>query len=246
MNAFAPDTSPDGIAQEPPPLDKPAGEAAPAPEESWREHRSPLDGIEEGMRADQLESLGWLRRYGMEIAERLDRCSRGLLLFKEEPAFKDVDVALAFSRVAKAVRQIIVVEQETAGLREMRVPRAVAERAAPAEPQEPEFGAQASRIDRDADLDHEDLRDRNDIDDYSSAPVQEIMTGVRAELDALPGAQIAACQMAGLPMPDLEPVIPTPFDPGERLPGETGEAYHQRLLAARIQALEAKYGTGPP
>ena len=237
MNAFASNISPNGPAQALPALDKPAGEAAPAP----REYKSPLDGIEEGMRADQLESLGWLRRYGMEIAERLDRCSRGLLLFKEEPAFKDVDVALAFSRVAKAVRQIIVLEQETAGLREMRVPRAVAERA---EATEPACGAPASRPERD--LDREELRDRDDYDDYSTAPAQEIMAAVRAELDSLPGATLAACQMAGLPIPDLEPLIPTPFDPGERLPDETGEAWRQRLLAARIEALEAKYGTGPP
>ncbi|HLG86075.1 MAG TPA: hypothetical protein VKZ79_02650, partial [Alphaproteobacteria bacterium] len=113
MNGFAQDTSPDGPAREDRPLDKPAGEAAPA-----RERKGPLDGIEEGMRADQLESLGWLRRYGMGIAERLDRYARGLLLSQmlQEP-FHDVDVALAFARIAKAVRQIIVLEQETAGIR---------------------------------------------------------------------------------------------------------------------------------
>src|SRR5579871_1073507 len=183
MNGFAQDTSPDGPAREDRPLDKPAGEAAPA-----RERKSPLDGIEDGMRADQLESLGWLRRHGMAIADRLDRYSQGLLLFREQEAFKDVDVALAFSRVAKAVRQIIVLEQETAGLREMRVPRALAERAAAAEP---DYGAPASRIDRDDVLERDDLSDRDDIDDYDhTSPIDEIIADVRADLDALPGAAL--------------------------------------------------------
>jgi len=244
VNAFAPDTSPNGTAQEPPPLDKPAGEAAPPPKESiLGERKSPLDGIEDGMRADQLESLGWLRRHGMAIADRLDRYSQGLLLFREQEAFKDVDVALAFSRVAKAVRQIIVLEQETAGLREMRVPRALAERA---ESREPEYGAPASRIDRDDVRD--DLSDRDDIDDYDhTSPIEEIIAEVRADLDALPGAALAAQQMSRTAEPELAPDAITPFDPGERLPDESAEAYHQRLLAARIQALEARYGsTGPP
>src|SRR5579883_447477 len=236
MNPLAQDPSPDGPAREDRPLDKPAGEAAPA-----RERKGPLDGIEEGMRADQLESLGWLRRYGMGIAERLDRYARGLLLSQmlQEP-FHDVDVALAFSRIAKAVRQIIVLEQETAGIRDMRVPQDVAERTAPrarrAAAQEAAARAVAAGLEADADREADDLIDRDDLidpddtrdcDDYRSGPAEA------------PAAMLAPLS----PAPEPAPIAETPR---ERLPGETSEQWRDRLLAARIRALEAKYGTGPP
>ena len=269
MNTFVHNPSPNGMAQEPKTLDKPDGEAAPAPEQSRpREWKSPLDGIEEGMRADQLESLGWLRRYGMGVAERLDRYSRGLLLARDlQEPFHNVDVTLAFSRVARAVRQIIVLEQETAGVREMRVPRAVAQRAPKAEaaPRDAESDAPPSDTsisrpaDRDTEREADDLTDPDDIDDYDdyddyrSGPVEEIAAQVRAELDAMPDAGRVARRLAEAPADMLAPLSSEP-EPAqtfqtsrERLPGETAEEWHQRHLAARIRALEAKYGaTGPP
>ena len=206
------------------------------------------------MRADQLESLGWLRRYGMGVAERLDRYSRGLLLAADlQEPFKDVDVALAFSRVARSVRQIIVLEQETAGVREMRVPRALVERAASeqaAAAREPDNGAPVSRsVDRDLDRDPDDVDDYDDYDDYRSGPVAEIAAEVRAELDAMPGAAHVTRAMAGTAA-SIAALAPAPAeicdDRRERLPGETAEEWRQRHLAARIRALDAKYGTGPP
>ncbi|HLG88176.1 MAG TPA: hypothetical protein VKZ79_13375, partial [Alphaproteobacteria bacterium] len=234
MNPLVQNPSPDGQV----PLDKPAGEAAPA-----RERKGPLDGIEEGMRADQLESLGWLRRYGMGIAERLDRYARGLLLSQmlQEP-FHEVDVALAFSRIAKSVRQIIVLEQETAGIRAMRVPHDVAERTAPrarrAAAQEAAARAVAAGLEADADREADDLIDRDDTrdcDDYRSGPAEAIMAEVRADLDAMPGAALVARRLAEAPAAMLAPLSPAPEPapiaetPRERLPGETSEQWRDRL-----------------
>lgn len=191
---------------------EPEGGATPGakqgPAELGAPKLGPLEGIEEGMRADQLESLGQLRHFGVAIAERLDRHARGLLLFKEEPAFRDCDVALAFSRVARAVRQIVVLEQETAGVREMRVPRPLTERDAQAESVQAEAVAPAAdmpapseRLDREEPDDADDLRDPDDTDDYDddddyrSGPVGEVIAQVRADLAAAPGASLTADAM---------------------------------------------------
>jgi hypothetical protein len=73
MNTVIQNASLNGRVQETEALDKPAGEAAAA-----ARPKSPLDGIEEGLRADRLESLGWLRRYGMGVAEWLAALRRRL------------------------------------------------------------------------------------------------------------------------------------------------------------------------
>jgi hypothetical protein len=101
MNAFAQDTSPDGTAQEPSALDKPAGEAAP---ESRQERLQ-----------RQLDRLGRLADMAMELAEGLTRKAAEVEVRGGEGY---EDVCLAFTRIARAVRQINFQEQEILGLRE--------------------------------------------------------------------------------------------------------------------------------
>jgi len=217
------------------------------------------------MRADQLETLGWLRRYGMGIAERLDRYARGLLLSEmlQEP-FEDVDVTLAFSRIAKSIRQIIVLEQETAGIREMRVPQDVAqrtaaraERAAAEERAAREIAAQvarelASNEDNEAD-DPVDRDDTQDYDDYRAGPAEEIIAEVRATLDAMPDAGLVAQRLNAAPDAMLEPLTAKPAAPAEpaapadqpspeAAPSDAADDPVQRIIAAMM----ARRGTGPP
>ncbi|HLG88761.1 MAG TPA: hypothetical protein VKZ79_16350, partial [Alphaproteobacteria bacterium] len=146
-----------------------------------------------------------------------------------------------------------VLEQETAGIRDMRVPHDVAERTAPrarrAAAQEAAARAVAAGLEADDLIDRDDTRD---CDDYRSGPAEAIMAAVRAELDAMPGAALVARRLAEAPAAMLAPLASAPEPapiaetPRERLPGETSEQWRDRLLAARIRALEAKYGTGPP
>ena len=101
MNAFAQETSPNGPAQEPQALDKPAGEAAP-------------EGRQERL-ARQLDRLGRLADMAMELAEGLTRRAAEI----EVQGGDGYEAAcLAFTRVARAVRQINFQEQEILGLRE--------------------------------------------------------------------------------------------------------------------------------
>ena len=101
MNAFAQDTSPNGPAQEPAARDKPAGEAAP---------ESRQDRLER-----QLDRLGKLADMAMELAEGLTRRAAEI----EMQGGDGYEAAcLAFTRVARAVRQINFQEQEILGLRE--------------------------------------------------------------------------------------------------------------------------------
>ena len=190
------------------------------------------------MRADQLESLGFLRRCGCHIAGRLDRYAAGLdrpaagsLLFRDESPFAGVDVALGFSRVAKAVRQIVVLEQETAGVRPIAVKREAAAVPAPAAVASDRDALKAGEADatrpqrlvhEDAhDLpDAEDLHDRDDIDDYDdyaelrSGTLQDAIARISRDLNALPGAALVKQQMeerlakVDLPEP-AQPVVET-------------------------------------
>jgi hypothetical protein len=134
------------------------------------------------------------------------------------------------------------------------VPRDVAERAAEREAArpKPDYSAIIASLERDEASEPDDRRDRDDTqdyDDYRSGPVDAIIADLRAELDAMPGAAHVACAMAATSA-SIEAIAPEPAETREdangRLPGETGEQWRQRLIAERVRALEAKYGTGPP
>jgi len=163
---------------------------------------SPLAGIEEGTRADEdridafasvdLECLAELRGIGMAIAEGLGRYVAGTLLPSEEKVFKGCDVALAFSRVARAVRQIIVLEQEVMGLREKHWLKEKPRRTELAEP----LHESVERADR---PERERFRDYDDYDDYLKGTPEEIIAQVRAELMSLPGAALVMAGRASEP-----------------------------------------------
>jgi hypothetical protein len=104
MNAFAQNSSPNGTDQEPEALDKPAGEAAPPGEQ--------VDRL-----ALQLDRLGRLADMAMKLAEGLTRKAAEIEI-QDGDGYEDV--CLAFTRIARAIRQINFQEQEILGLRETR------------------------------------------------------------------------------------------------------------------------------
>lgn len=145
-----------------------------------------IDDINDLSEAD-LECLAELRAVGMAIAEGLGRYAKGELSASEEKAFKGCDVALAFSRVARAVRQIIVLEAEVMGLCDKHW---LKEKPAPKETaaERPEPIERVERLDRPERRERFD--DYNDYDDYFKGTPAEIIAQVRAELMALPGAKL--------------------------------------------------------
>ena len=134
--------------------------------------------------AEQLGDLRRMREIGMNFVERLERRASGLLLEREERAFLDAgDICLGFARVTRAVRQIIVLEQEMLGLREPPVARAVGrnsaahstESAAP-----PAADPVGDRTDPpDTDRERNDL---NDLDDYDRGPADAVVAQIRSTL----------------------------------------------------------------
>jgi hypothetical protein len=71
-----------------------------------------------------LDDLALMRRAGVNIVRRIDRRSLGEMSPAEEKGMERVgDDCAAFERVARAVRQIIALEHETAGIRPMPQPR---------------------------------------------------------------------------------------------------------------------------
>src|SRR5882724_8088507 len=78
-------------------------------------------------KAWQLEALDRLAVMGMNLAERIERVSSGQASEADAAVLDGQDVVLAFTRVSRAVRQIIVLSQETMGLRALPGSRGLAE-----------------------------------------------------------------------------------------------------------------------
>ena len=77
---------------------------------------------DEAMRlmASQLETLARMRVIAENMMERVERKASGLLLEREQPAFKNCDPILALNRLSRSLLQIMAMEQEIMGLREKR------------------------------------------------------------------------------------------------------------------------------
>ena len=136
-----------------------------------------------------LACLAELRGIGMAIAEGVGRYAKGALTPEEAKAFKGCDVALAFSRVARAVRQIVVLEQEVMGLREKHWLKEKPARSESVERAEP-------LVERPERPERERFRDYDDYDDYLKGTPEEIIAQVRAELMSLPGAALVMAKRA--------------------------------------------------
>jgi hypothetical protein len=146
--------------------------------------------------AAALGDLQHLRSYAMGFAERLDRQARGLLTVAEQENAERGDLSLKFVRTARSVRQIVVLEQETMGLRPIPEARAAA-RPSPShrEAVGPSPGSSPGQaLSRDAEERHDnerrepsDLKDRersdlDDLYDYDDGPLEQVLAGVRKAL----------------------------------------------------------------
>ncbi len=130
--------------------------------------------------ADALGDLRRLREIGMMRAEQTvqdgeDRVHGAV----RDSGAKPLDSVTAFVQVARAVRQIIVLEQELLGQRPVPVARAAAAR--PADTQPAVSNRRAPNQSADSDLrERSDLDDLNDYDDRS---FQQVLSGIHEALD---------------------------------------------------------------
>ena len=139
---------------------------------------------------DAIEDLRRLRQIGMEHAERTGREGRGLLTYDErEGLSRATDPGLKFNRIARAVRQIVVLQQELLGNRPVAGVRAVADiqpmaadsSVQPREHAEPD----AERSDL-PDRERPDRDDLNDLYDYDDRAYGEVVADVRRVLNFSP------------------------------------------------------------
>jgi hypothetical protein len=134
----------------------------------------------------QLAALARLRVIGMEMAERIGALSAELAGEKTEEALKGCEgLALAFTRVSRAVRQVVALEQEAMGLRDAEERKLRARRNADtAEALRLRVGGlmreRVPNIDRDylkglvSDL----FRDYDDYDDYEGDDIAPILARI--------------------------------------------------------------------
>ena len=231
MNAFAQNSSPNGPAQEPSALDKPAGEAAPESREARLER--------------QLDRLGRLADMAMQLADGLTRKAAKI---EAQDGEGEEAVCLAFTRLARAVRQINFQEQEILGLREtrQREERAVREKAA----QEASTKRKAleKRVVRDTVLDllgaaaSKDYVDTDEFEDRFESDYDDYYDLYRGSFEEII-ARI--CRDLGIDAAPAEGAMSTDPEIATQGPANTPIGARQRIEAAvaRIQSLQS---TGPP
>ncbi len=147
--------------------------------------------LQAGLNIDQLETFREIRRRGAEISDRVERRSAGLLMPREQDGMAGVlDPALAYVRVARAVRQIAVLEREIVGLREPPRRRLAAfpGDSSPGPAQSRDLGRASAFVRSDlndpSDLDDaEGFDDPDDLDDYDTRPAGLVAESVRDALD---------------------------------------------------------------
>jgi hypothetical protein len=152
-----------------------------------------------------LDDLHRLRALGMEAAERNERQAKGVLTMRERDEAVPGDCGLRFTRIARAVRQIIVLEQETMGLRPIRpspgaarhpLPQAGEGKAGGEETGEGQAGEEKAgggdEAGEEKERERDDLRDRDDThdyddyddcDDYDHGPIEQVLEAVRNVLN---------------------------------------------------------------
>jgi hypothetical protein len=140
----------------------------------------------ERMKAAALDDLERLQHIAMDMAEIVGRRSRGLLRQDErEGGMAEGDNVLDLVRISRAVRQIIVLQEEILGLRERPVRRAPGARnpgaptATAADPVEAAM-AQSRNVAETSDIrDRSDLNDYDDLDDYDHRDGETVFKAVR-------------------------------------------------------------------
>jgi hypothetical protein len=133
---------------------------------------------------DAVDDLRRLREILMEHVERTDRQARGLLRLDEyENCDKTIDPGMKCLRLAKAVRQTVVLQQELLGLRAAPGARALAGRetrvSAPEAEAAPEEAPEVHKREDHRDRDRDDLRDRDDTYDYDDRPYDQVIAAIR-------------------------------------------------------------------
>ena len=165
-------------------------------------------------RARQLAVLDRLEAMGMNLAERIDRVSSGTASEAEAQLFADRDIVQAFTRVARAVRQVIVLSQETMGFRAPPSARgagagrgASGSHAGPHNPRDPSASD---------DRDHE----ASDYDDYNDEERREQWYQEERELSQLIYQTLA----------ELRDAMPGPDEKKPRSPKEACEFDWERFI----------------
>jgi hypothetical protein len=143
------------------------------------------------MELDQLECLRFARRASVNIIDKIDRATAGMLEAREEqPMSGTTDLCLAFTRVARAMRQIVVLEQEVAGLREPPTRRPAAPAPAAANDAAPKAVSPKDSAERDEDYEPDDTYDApdrddthdDDTDDYDEREFDVVLSSLRKTL----------------------------------------------------------------
>ena len=155
--------------------DRPSGVVGGEDSCGWAEDRGALT-------ARRLAELERLLEAGMGTARLINRCIAGELSLPETKALiGGGSVATELVRVSRAVRQVIVLEQELTGLRpapdrdaELRSSEAGAREASARE-----TGAGDSADSREPSESERDRPDPNDIDDYDKGPLDQVIARIR-------------------------------------------------------------------
>jgi hypothetical protein len=133
---------------------------------------------------DAVDDLRRLREILMEHVERSDRQAKGLLRLDEyENCDKTLDPGLKCIRLARAVRQTVVLQQELLGLRAAPGARALAGRESEVAAPDAEVTTRETPEVREREdfreRDRNDTRDPDDTYDYDDRPYDQVIASIR-------------------------------------------------------------------
>jgi hypothetical protein len=185
----------------------------------------------------QLQDLNRMRAAGMMFIDRMERRANGLLRYDEEKIFeRGVDIFTGFARVSRAVRQIIVLEQEIFGLRPPSGTRAAANGNAPAT-RDP-YRTLSERSFSECDTDRSDL---NDLNDYDNGPIDVVVARIAKTLGVEPKAPVGWLKHGETShMSQSAPINPDVSTPGV---DATGSRSTQSALPGTVKSSGNR---GPP
>ena len=209
--------------------------------------------IDATKRAQQLDDLARLRAFGMGMAEDISRLTSKVTAEETREAVECCGVlSLAFSRVARSVRQVVALEEEAMGLREMRKTRERRNADTALSLRRRVGGLVRERvpgIDKDylegllGDL----FRDYDDYDDLPTGDIAPILATIRRQLD-----QDRSCEREAWPaLPKSDNPFSMTFEELEQDDAEFQRRITEELdkIAANKAAYEAsreRHGHDPP